>query len=428
MESIRTHVLHDGHAQVDVLTHQSGEVVTVVPLALYYGAGLRRLIGAAYEGENPSIDAALLTKANSKKKAPEDPPVEAEKRRLRNELRNLSAAMDQKQTLVKKFSSLVSLAGRDKTAYLREVLEGMKLANVNDNKKVIEILRALETPLIVGKRPIQLFQMLKRELAVLARSKPEKVEAYLLDLGFQSIEAPGGSDRLILPNDEDHKDLVAWRRLLSLLDDSDSGVAAAGGGFQYDQTRDSEKRQTLEMRQNELTEAPAEPKTVAPGITPVIQLRGIVPLEQASENLDAILMEIRGDVMKALNLDELHEGALSFELGLLALGRSKKQLLRALAPAPVAKRETVKPKVVTAPPSGTNGEDEFRVVHMEGPVFRESFRFDPELGAVDLSGSPIETPTLEKPVVAGPAAAISLRERLGLDPVVRDPRAFGSED
>lgn len=430
MEAIQTHVLHDGHAQVDVLTHQSGDLVTVVPLALYYGAGLKRLLGVAYQGDNPQIENALSYKANSKKKAPEDPLVEAEKRRLRNELRNLSAAMDHKQSLVKRFTALGMLAGRDRASYLREVLEDMRLADVNDGKKVTEILKELGTPLSDGKRAIQIFQILKRELGILAGSNPGKVETCLLELGFQSIEVPGGSERLILAGNDGHKDLMAWKKLLSFLADSESGIAAAADGFQYEQTLDLEKRRILETRQGELLEAPVEPRTVLPppGITPVMQFRGIVPLEQASENLDAILEEIRGDVMKALSLDQLGEGALSFDLGLLALGRFKKQLLHALAPAPVAKPKAVKTKVVKAPPTETDGEDAGRIVRTGGPVFRESFRYEPDLGAVDLNGEPIETPTFEKPIAPSVAAPVSLREALGLGPVVRDPKAFGSDE
>ncbi len=406
--------LHDGDQEVDILSRRSGDVLTIVPLELYSGPRLKKLLGREYLGDDLAIKAALEP-PTVRKNTDLDDELTLKKRVAKTRLRQLNYKIDNNRKLCERFNLVIEMAQVDRGAYLQNVLESMKLGDVTIGAgAMVQILQELDESFNERARPNQIFQVLKSALSRLARRDPKAAEAYLQRLGAPEVN----KFSLLFPDSHKNEERKAFNRLQLLPNDVSSGVTMDFKGFHYDDTKHREEKVGLELDLEGIEKEISDLKAVPPrtAIMPVIQLREMEALESPSEDLDLILAEFADQVKRILKLSDIPENLFSFELGLLVADRFKRQMVKILG-----RKKRVEPPVIVRPPS--------RVRPMSSTLpsaAPNTFRFDPSEGYVSTSGEAISDPTWEDRKDFVPDAlvtGVSMREQFG--PVVlSDPKAY----
>lgn len=400
--------MYDGDKEVDILSRRTGDVLTILPLEMYAGARLKKLLGREYIGDDETIKAALETNTARKNIVP-DEELTLRRKTAKAKLQKIDYQIDKNRKLCERFNIVIKSAQQDRGAYLQYVLKSMKLSEVSiGSGAMIQIIQGLNESCSERARPNQIFQVLKSALSRLAVRDPQAAEDYLKRLGAPEVN----QFSLIFPDNHKNEERKAFNRLLHLPENPNSGVTMDSSGFHYDDTTHLKEKASLELEIKEVDKSISEMRALPPrtAIMPVMQLREMETLLSPSEDLNAILAEFSTEVKKILKLSELPEHLFSFELGLLVADRFKRQMVRILGrkrkPEPVIPQD---PVIVKSVPE--------RVP--------DRFRFDPADGFVGRSGEPIAEPGWEErfdPIPETAAAGISLRERFG--PTKPDPKAY----
>ncbi len=402
--------MYDGDKEVDILSRRTGDVLTILPLEMYAGARLKKLLGREYLGDDETIKAALETNTARKNLEP-DEALTLRRRNAKSRLRQLDYKIDNNRKLCERFNSIIERAHQDRGAYLQHVLDSMKLGEVTIGAgAMMQILQGLNESCNERARPNQIFQVLKSALSRFAIRDPEGAEDYLKRLGAPDVN----QFSLIFPDSHKNEERKAFNRLMSLSNDATSGVTMDSAGFYYDEREHIQEKATLASELTEVEKIMSKMRALPPrtAIMPVMQLREMETLESPSEDLDLILAEFSTEVRKILKLSELPEHLFSFELGLLVADRFKRQMVKILGrkrkPEPVPTQTPVRLKIAAE-----------RVP--------DKFRFDPTEGYVGKSGEVIAEPGWEQrfdPIPETEPTGVSMREQFCMtkpDPKAYDP-------